>query len=163
MKIAIISDTHDNLINLGQCLSWCQENKIPALIHCGDLTNSETLDFLYLKFSGQLYLVKGNMEIYDENKLDKYQRLHYYGKFGQVELGGKTIGICHEPYLIGNVIEQGGCDIIFYGHTHEPWQGERAGVPTVNPGTLSGMFSKASFAVWDSLSGELELKLLELL
>jgi len=55
------------------------------------------------------------------------------------------------------------CQIVFYGHTHEPWINASGGVITANPGTLGGVFSKASFAFWDSADNKLELKILELL
>ncbi len=162
MKIAVISDIHDNLTNLEKCLKWCRENNIEELICCGDVTNSETLEFLSQNFSGKIHLVKGNMEIYNEKEIEQYGNIKYYGRTGRFTIGDKTIGLCHEPYLIKKVLEQGSRDIIFYGHTHEPWIEKRDGAVTVNPGTLGAVFQKATFAVWDSESGELELKVLEL-
>ncbi len=163
MKIAIISDIHDNLINLEKCLKWCRENNIEELICCGDVTNGETLEFLSKKFTGKVHLVKGNMEIYGEKEIGQYGNIKYYGKIGKVDIGGKIAGLCHEPYLIKKVLEQGKCDIIFYGHTHEPWAEKQDGITTVNPGTLGAVFQKATFAIWDSESGGLELKILELI
>lgn len=163
MKIAVISDIHDNLINLEKCLKWCRGNNIEELICCGDVTNSETLEFLSQKFTGKIHLVKGNMEIYDEREAEKFDIYVYYGRTGRFNVGDKTVGLCHEPYLIKKILEQGECDIIFYGHTHEPWIEKQNGITTVNPGTLGAVFQKATFAVWDSESGELELKILELI
>lgn len=161
MKIAIISDIHDNLVNLEKCLNWCEKEKIKHLICCGDITNSETLEFLSNKFAKQIYLVQGNIEIYDEREVERFNNIEYFGKIGKTELGGKTIGICHEPYIIDKVLKKWKCDIIFYGHTHRPWQEERNGIKAINPGTLAGMFSKATFAVYDTENRSLELKLLE--
>ncbi len=163
MKIAIISDIHDNLINLEKCLKLCRENNIEELICCGDVTNSETLEFLLRNFTGKVHLVKGNMEIYGEKEVELYGNIKYYGRVGRAEINGKNVGICHEPYLIKKVLEQGKCDIIFYGHTHRPWESIEAGIKAVNPGPLGGMFQKATFAAWDSESGALELKILELI
>ena len=64
MKIAIISDIHDNLVNLKKCLDWCGQNGAEAVICCGDVTNGETLAFLRDNFRGPIHLVRGNMEIY---------------------------------------------------------------------------------------------------
>jgi uncharacterized protein len=174
MKIAIISDIHDNLVNLEKCLSWCKNNKIEQLICCGDVTNSETLNYLANNFGirsaatngahanekkGIIYLVAGNAEIYEEKELDNYQNIKYYGKIGIIEINGKNIGICHEPYLIKKILERNECDIIFYGHTHKPWEEEKNGTKLINPGTLSGMFQKATFAVMED--NNLQLVLLE--
>ena len=57
---AVISDIHDNLVTLKQCLDWCNEQKYADLICCGDVTNSETLNFLARNFDGTIHLVKGN-------------------------------------------------------------------------------------------------------
>ncbi len=162
MNIVIISDVHDNLVNLEKCLNWCAEQNIKHLICCGDVTNSETLEFLSSKFTGQIYLVRGNIEIYDEAEIAKFNNIEYFDRIGKVELDGKTIGICHEPYLIKEVMDKWECDIIFYGHTHKPYEDERNGIRLINPGTLGGMFTKATFAVYNIESGEVGLKLLEL-
>ena len=170
MRFLVISDIHDNLVNLEKCVNWGRGQGIENAICCGDVVNSETLEYLSKNFK-VIYLVRGNMEIYGEAEINKYKNINYLGKFGVFEVNGKIIGLCHEPWFIKKVLEikaptlQLGqaCDIIFYGHTHEPWISEKDGPLTVNPGTLGGVFNKASFAVWDSLSGKLELKILELL
>jgi len=159
MKIAIISDTHDNLVNLEKYLKWCYENNIKEMICCGDVTNSETLKYFADNFNGAIHLVKGNVEIYDEDEIKQYDNIKYYGKVGKVEIDGKIIGICHEPYFINKMIEQNDYNIIFYGHTHQPWEEVRNEVKLINPGTLGGMFSKATFAVMED--GKIELKILE--
>jgi len=161
MRIAIISDIHDNLANLEKCLRWCAANRVRELICCGDLTNEETLAFLADNFSGRIYLVSGNVSLFDEADVFKYKNIKYYGRLGRFEVGGKSVGFCHEPFLIDYVLKQGPCDFIFYGHTHEPWTEKRGKATLVNPGTLSGTFSKATFAAWDTEDDKLELKVLE--
>lgn len=162
MKLAIISDIHDNLITLGTCLNWCNANGVEQLICCGDVTNFETLEMVSKNFSGPIHLVKGNMEIFTDAEAKQLENVICYGKLARFELAGKKIGICHEPFLIGKVLELGACDIVFYGHTHKPWESKEYGVRAINPGTLGGVFQKATFAVWDT-EGDLELKILELL
>lgn len=161
MKIAIISDIHDNLINLEKCLSWLQQEKISQLICLGDLTNSETLKVLAKNFSDPVHLIRGNIEIYSEDELKKYKNIKYYGQIGKMEVGNKKIGFCHEPYLIAEVLKLEKFNIIFYGHTHKPWVMEKGGIKCINPGTLGGVFQKATFAVWDTDKDEPELKILE--
>ncbi len=96
MKIAIISDIHDNLVNLKKCLNWCADENIESLVCCGDITNSETLNYLANNFRGQIYLAKGNVEIYNEDEIKKYKNIFYYGRAGRFELEYRIIGICHE-------------------------------------------------------------------
>ncbi len=161
MKIVIVSDIHDNHVNLYKCLSWCKKNKIEEMICCGDVANDETIEILSKGFKHNIHLVKGNMCYFDEVKLKNFKNIIYYNKIGRVKIDNVWIGICHEPYLLDKVLEKGNCDIVFYGHTHKPWEEEKMGVRFVNPGTLAGMFQKGTFAVYDTKSSELGLKVLE--
>ncbi len=164
MLIAIISDIHDNLVNLKKCLSWCKQENVDQLICCGDVTNRETLNFLATHFSSTIHLVKGNMEIYNEQEVKQYNNIKYYGKVGKVELESKTVGICHEPFLIDKLLKSSqGYDMIFYGHTHKPWQDKKNKIKSTNPGNIAGVLHKATFATWDTQTNKLKLILLELL
>lgn len=164
MKIAIISDIHDNLANLKTFLSWTKKESVEKIICCGDVTNSETIDFLAQSFVGEIILVRGNMEVYDEHLLSRYLSVNYLGRYGVCTVAGVTVGVCHEPDYIPQVMELNqAIKIIFYGHTHKPWLEDKSGLMLVNPGTLGGVFQKASFSFWNTESGQLELKLLELI
>jgi len=101
------------------------------------------------------------MEIYDELDIKKYKNIEYFGRYGKFILKNKNIGFCHEPEFIDKVMSLNDCNIIFYGHTHQPWTEERKGIKIYNPGTLGGVFQKATFAYWDTNQEELELKILE--
>ena len=161
MKVAIISDIHDNIANLKKCLAYCAVNSIEKIFCCGDVTNSETLEFLANNFQKEIYLVRGNMEIFDEDEPKKYKNIIYTGRIVRFELAGKKIGLCHEPFLLDYVLKKGECDIIFYGHTHKPWIEKKNNYLFANPGTLGAVFQKATFAVWDLEKQEPELKILE--
>ena len=162
MKFLVISDIHDNLVNLKKCLDWGRGEGVDNAVCCGDVVNAETLKHLAENFK-TIYLVRGNLEIYEEPEVNKYSNINYLNRFGTFEIDGRAVGLCHEPWFIKKVLELKKCNLVFYGHTHKPWIEERDGVITANPGTLGGVFNKASFAVWDSLNGKLELKILELL
>jgi len=160
MKFLILSDIHDNLVNLKKCLSWGREAEIKNAICCGDVVNGETLEFL-AKNLKTINLVRGNLELYEEVEIKKYKNINYLGRYGVFKSEEKIIGLCHEPWFIKKVLDFKKCDMVFYGHTHEPWIEERAGITVANPGTLGGVFNKATFAVYDSKTNGLELKILE--
>lgn len=160
MKIVIISDIHDNLSNLHQCLFWCRDKKIDTLICCGDITNKETLNIIAKNFSGIIYLVRGNIDSWLDSEVEQYKNIKYFKRVGNFNLEGYNIGFCHEPYLIKKVL-QSDCQIVFYGHTHKPWIENKEGVQLVNPGALEGGYQKGTFAFWDTKNGTLELKVLE--
>lgn len=161
MRVAIISDIHDNLANLNKCLNWCEDNNIQAIFGCGDFTNSDTIKFLGENFQKPIFLVQGNCDFWEEKDLKNFANFNFLGRFGRFELADKKIGLCHEPIFIDKVLELGKCDIIFYGHTHRPFEENKNNTKLINPGTLGGVFQKATFATWDTESNNLELKILE--
>jgi hypothetical protein len=179
--IAVISDIHDNLANLKTALDYSKSKNVSALFVLGDITNSETLAYLSKNFDGQIYLVHGNMELYEPSEPSNYKNITDLGRKGDViEIGSKLVGLCHEPYLADDLIKKG-AQIIFYGHTHKPWSSYapyspktlikqtealadkeeiKKGVKLVNPGNISNTLYSASFALWNEITDELELKII---
>ena len=166
MKIAIISDIHDNLVNLEKCLNWCGQNDIKELIMCGDLCAPATLvKVLAPKFRGKIHMVYGNVADRDleKEKAKGFSHVIHYGDLGEFKIESRKIALIHYPDKAKKLAEKNKYDIIFYGHSHAPWMEEINNTQLVNPGTLAGMFNKATFAVWDSENGNIELKILETL
>jgi putative phosphoesterase len=161
MLIVIISDIHDNIANLKKCLDWCRQNQVKKMICCGDMTTLETIDYLAANFSGEIFLVSGNMEIYREADLAGYKNILYSGEIGLREIGGLNIGFCHQPERIGRVLKLAPTepDFIFYGHTHKPWLEHNGDTTIVNPGNIAGVFHQATFASLDTETKKLDLKI----
>jgi len=146
MKLAIISDLHDNIPYLESFLLYCENNKVETLLMCGDIANLDTLKQISVSFSGQIYLVKGNADtFYDEEIPENITNL---GETGIIELDSRKIGLCHEPFKIPNLLEEKPY-LIFHGHTHIPWIELKGETMIVNPGTLGGWRNPSTFAVWD--------------
>ncbi len=161
MLIAVLSDIHDNLENLKKCLGWCCTNEIKQIIFCGDTTTSETIKNL-AAFSGEIFMVRGNIELFSKTELGAYRNIRYYGETGLLELAGLHIGLVHEPAKIKILLESTAktIDYIFYGHTHKPWLERRGSTIIANPGNLAGVWHQATFATLDTGSRRIELKLL---
>lgn len=165
MKIAIISDSHDNLPNLEKFLDWARDNKMDMIIHCGDIAAPTVVkEVLAPGFSGPIHLVHGNVS--DRHLLaevcGELSKVTLHGDVGEVEADGQQLAFCHFPEIARELAQTGKYHLIFYGHTHKPWMETLAGgVQMINPGTLGGMFQKATFAVYDTQSKNLELKVLE--
>lgn len=162
MLIAVISDIHDNLVNLKKCLNWCRQNSVVKLICCGDVTNLETIIYLARNFSGEIFLVRGNIEIYPETELASFKNINYGGEISFNKIDDLNIGLCHEPRKIERVKKMAPSvlDFIFYGHTHKPWIEKDGATIIANPGTLGGVFNPATFAIFDTTKKNLELKVL---
>lgn len=164
MLIAIAADLHDNLANWQKFQKYIKKQGISTLLFCGDLTNSEMLEKIRQDFSGDIFLIAGNQELYQESELKSWPNWHFLGRYGATEIDGLKIGLIHEPYYQEKLLKENKeLDYIFYGHTHKPWIEQRDNLIIANPGTLGGVFYKASFAVLDTTTKKLDLKILEII
>ena len=171
MKIAIISDSHDNVPNLEKALAIIKNQGVGLIIHCGDLCAPSMLSKVIAPdFQGEIHIVHGNVGDPDllEEIAKKFPQTTIHGKIGELKIENKKIAFTHFPEEGKKLAESQKYDFVFYGHTHKPWeetlrlvQGKKCRL--VNPGTLAGMFYKATFAIYDTETDELELKILELL
>lgn len=165
MKIAIISDSHDNLPNIDKAMAYIKNENITLLIHCGDICAGAVLTYLAERFEGKFYWLMGNVHAEPEKMIaiSETRNLFYLKDPSVIEEGGLKIGLTHYPDEAKKLAQENQLDFVFYGHTHQPWEETVNGCKVVNPGTLAGMFSKATFAVLDTATKKLELKLLEIL
>ncbi|MDP2586224.1 MAG: metallophosphoesterase family protein [Candidatus Komeilibacteria bacterium] len=168
MKICIVSDSHDNIPNIDTMLEYCKKEQIPFMLHCGDLCAPSVIKYLAEHFSGQIWWIEGNVH----GELDRmaalsqdFPQVHYLGEEGSPQIPGVGLKIymTHYPDVAERIAREENYDFIFYGHNHKPWEETKGKTKLVNPGTLAGMFNKATFAVLDTETQKLELKLLELL
>lgn len=164
MKIAVISDSHDNIVNTEKFLSWANNNKIEMIIHCGDIAAPAMIKKVIVPaFSGPIHLVHGNVS--DREMLKKVcaetNNVTLHGDEGYLEVENIKIAFCHYPEKAKELAQSGKYNLVFYGHTHKPWLEKIGQVILANPGTLGGMFSKATFSFFDTESNNLELKILE--
>ncbi|OGZ65358.1 MAG: hypothetical protein A3C50_03380 [Candidatus Staskawiczbacteria bacterium RIFCSPHIGHO2_02_FULL_43_16] len=163
MRFAIVSDTHDNIKNFNKVIDFLNAQKITTMLHCGDICNQETIDEATKHFKGDILWVKGNgdYELRDSGIKDMME----------LDLGGKKIAFIHYPELAKKLAESGKYDLVFYGHTHKPWAAQlKLGEPRpagreecrlVNPGEVAGQRFKPTFAIYDTETDKLELKILE--
>ena len=174
MKIAIVSDTHNNMANFKKAIEWINKEKIRLILHCGDISSQETIDEAKKLFKGEIKFVKGNadhglelpekieLEIEGNPSADSASSL-------QAGSGQVKIAFCHFPDNAKKMAQSGQFDLVFYGHTHRPWDekivcpepNRRSETHMINPGELAGQFYKPTFAVYDTVAGILVLKILE--
>lgn len=151
MKIAIVSDTHDNLANFGKVIDYLNKENITLMLHCGDICSQETINETEKKFKGEVKWVRGNGDF----------ELGQVPESFEITLGGKKIFFNHYPDIAKTAAGSGKYDIVFYGHTHRPWEEMVGKCRLVNPGEIAGQRCKPTFAVYDTETDKLELKILE--
>ena len=164
MKIAIISDSHDNLPNFKKAGSWLKREKVKLLIHCGDICAPIVLKESLRGFSGKVHVIFGNTDG-DQYRITKiseeFPNIIVHGELGKIKVAGKKIAFVHFPEFARGLAATQKYDLVFYGHTHKPRE-ERVGkCKLVNPGNVAGLFHKATFAVYNTETDKLEIKSLE--
>ncbi len=152
MKIAIISDIHDNIANLKKVLRCCNNNGVNKIICCGDLASMETLNFLCDNFSGKILFTFGNM---DKGYLDikkigpKYRNALIFENYGTIEIADKKIAFVHFPDIAKELCKSSKYDFVFYGHTHKPWEETINNCRLLNPGNVTNQRYAPTFATWN--------------
>jgi len=169
MKIAIVSDSHDNLATAKKAIAWLNREKIKIMIHCGDINSPAMLREISKLFNGKIHLISGNIgPLGIKSDKDPFRiktfgikNAKFYGETGELKIDNKKIAFAHEPAMAEELAKAKKYDLIFFGHTHQPWEKTLNNCKMVNPGTLAGMFNKATFATYDTKTDKLELKLVE--
>ena len=159
MRLGVLSDSHDDLVNLEIALADYRRRGISQLIHCGDLIGAATARLLA---GFELIYVDGNM---DREAAEIYRTLRELDPHNialptfEGEIAGVSIAVTHgdDPGELARVIRSGIHRFVFTGHTHRR-RDETIGTTRVfNPGALGGLqFESRSYSVVDLASGEIE-------
>lgn len=166
MQVSILSDIHNNEVNLKKVLDFCATNKISTIICCGDLASKETLDFLNDNFFGNILYTFGNADYDDLRELDsqkKYRGTYIFKDFGEAVIEKKNVAFVHFPEKAKSLARTGKYDFIFYGHTHKPWiektRADKNGkeYTLLNPGTTAGEIYPPTFAIWNTENDSFKL------
>ena len=159
MKVAIISDVHDNIPNLKKVLDYCASEKIEKIICCGDLASIETLDFLNDNFSGDIFYCFGNMDddYLRNTKLTKYEKIKIFKEVGEAQIENKKIAFVHFPEMGEKLCKTGKYKFVFYGHTHKPWMENANHCMLLNPGNVANQYYPPTFAVWNVENDKFDL------
>jgi len=157
MKIAIVSDIHDNVWSLKAAL--LQLSDAAVLLCCGDLCSPFVVGLMAEAFQGPIHLVEGNNEG-DWRRISqvagKFPHVQLHGEFFEGEIDGKSVAINHYPDIALPLAQSGKYDLVCYGHDHRFSIARREGTLTLNPGALLGYdpVSKqdipATFILYDS-------------
>lgn len=163
MKIAILSDIHDQLDNLQTAINDIRSCNINTIIICGDIVSIDTLKYL-AKTNLTIFYTLGNAEIDKKNLLllqNEYKNLMGFDFFGEFTIEKKLIAITHFPNQAKKLAQTQIYDFVFYGHTHTPWVKIINNTVILNPGEIaSHLRGQSTYAQIDLESGEYMLKIL---
>ena len=160
-RIAVISDSHDNIWNLDQALAAVRESSAETLLHCGDLCAPFIIHRLAQGFPGPIHIIFGNNDadgrLITQNAADHDARVHLHGIYAELTLGNRQIAMIHYPEPARRIAESGKIHLTCYGHDHTKHVEQVGDNWLVNPGELMGMKGDPTWALYDTDAHTVEL------
>ncbi len=162
MKIAIISDIHENFHNLILALQEMEKHNIEQIICLGDLMNSGIAKLLATQ-AIPVFMIWGNndgekVEITLAAKRENSALTVSTKVYDFLAFDNKKIFISHYEDLALPMAKSGEYDSVFYGHTHLIQKEKIGDCWIVNPGEISaGKTKKATFAIYDTSANQIEI------
>lgn len=157
MKIAIISDVHDHLDNLGKVLNYCENSDITRLICCGDFCSPFVVSAL--GESGiNVYAVFGNNDgdrFAMREIAMNYPNIQLFGEYigeesNLLEFDSLSFGVTHYEFYARTMVKTGWFEAVFFGHSHTYHKQKYGSSLLMNPGEVAGLFNNPTFAVFDT-------------
>lgn len=158
MKIAIFSDSHDNIWKLEHALERTED--VDQFIHCGDLCSPFVVKQLGIAAQGRpIHIVWGNNDgdLFLINKVASgFQGIHLHGQVARITLDDVRVAVNHYPEIARSLAASGDFDLVCYGHDHTRNEERIGACQLVNPGEIMGMNGSATFALFDTDQKSLE-------
>ena len=154
MRIAILSDIHDNIWVLKDLLAGLQAD---ALLFCGDFCAPFTLAQIAEGFGGPVHVVFGNN---DGDKLllsrvaSRFSHVTLHGDLAELDLDGRRVAVSHYPQVGRALAKSRVYDLVCYGHNHESTVEQVGATVLVNPGEVMGRLGRSTYAVYDTATAQ---------
>ncbi len=138
MKIALVSDSHDNLYFIRKFLEDVKKRNVDLIIHLGDIISPFSARE-FLKAEKKIISIFGN----NDGEIKGLSNLLDIKKFPrEIEIDGKKIILYHDPNFEEENLKD--FDFLFYGHTHKKYYIKKGKTIIINPGELCGYLTSLS-------------------
>lgn len=137
MKVAIISDTHDNTPAIVWIIEYLNENNIEVAFHAGDMINPGILYRFKDYYKGHMHFVFGNNDgeqALAERRSNAADNLTCHVNDMQLELNGKKIFMNHYSSVSESVAKSEEFDVAIGGHDHQYRVIKHGNSLFINPG-----------------------------
>ena len=137
MKIALISDTHDNTPAIVWIIEYLNQNTIETALHAGDMINPGILYRFKEHYNGHLHFIFGNNDgeqALAERRSDDAENLTCHLHELRTTIAGKTIFMNHYSSISESVAKSGEFDICIGGHDHQYRVNTHGTSLFINPG-----------------------------
>lgn len=139
MRVAVISDIHDNIWKLAGALRGVEGADL--LICCGDLCSPFVIHQIGRGFPNPVHIVFGNNDG-DQFRISanarSYRHVKIHGEFLRIDCGGKRIAAVHYDTLARPLAGAGEFDAVCFGHNHIYELGRAGKTLLINPGAVMG-------------------------
>lgn len=139
MRLAILSDIHDNVWKLAIVLAHVRD--CDAMICCGDLCSPFVVDELANGFPRDIHIVFGNNDadlFRITSKTRIHPRVHLHGEFLEAEFDGQRFAANHFDYLARPIAQANLHDVVCFGHNHVFEITRYGSTLAINPGPVMG-------------------------
>lgn len=159
MKIGLISDTHDYVLNIQRAVRKFNDKHVDLVIHAGDFVSPTAVE----SFAGvKLVGVLGNNDKDVPGLTSAFNKIggELKGEIFETVYDGMKFGVYHGTNISKReqLMKSGDFDVFIYGHTHRKNNRNIGTTRVINPGTAKGLFFGlfATIAVFDTSSRKLE-------
>lgn len=159
MRIAVMSDTHDNIPHLRKAVAEIHKRGCDMIIHCGDFVAPfmlTELDQAGIPVHGVFGNNDGDQYLLTRNALTQHKNITIHGTMGQVGAEGCAIAFMHDGIIAEDLAVAGRFDIVCYGHFHTFMEKKVSDTLLLNPGEMLGKDDDAGFCVVDTRTLEVE-------
>jgi hypothetical protein len=139
MRIAILSDIHDNVWKLAAALDAVRG--CDALLCCGDLCSPFVVHQLGRGFAGPIHAVFGNNDgdlFRITANARHYEHIRLHGELFRGEFDGQRFAMNHYDAIGRSLAASGEFDVVCYGHNHVFDMARIGRTLAINPGAIMG-------------------------
>ena len=162
MKIAVISDIHDNAHNLVIALEQINEYWVEKTIFLGDFCGA-AIAWILAKSPVKVTAIWWNND-WDKSLITKFALTEgsnldiWFDVFDTMEIDGKKIFLSHYPLLAKPMAKSGDFDAVFYWHDHTKHKEFIWDCLVLNPGEIwAYKTGVATFAIYDTKNNDAEI------
>ena len=151
MKIALLSDTHDNMLNVQRALDIITEEKVDAIIHAGDYVAPFALKMIVEQKGDTPFIgVFGNNDG-EKRGLLRIGEGMLFDPPHEFTLADKRFYLTHDGATLDMDTLSETFDIIIFGHSHEVEIERKKDALIINPGECCGVLSgNATFVILET-------------
>jgi putative phosphoesterase len=163
MKLAILSDIHDNIWNLDVIIKHIQHTD--QLLFCGDLCAPFVVNLMAEGYSKPIHIVFGNNDgdkFHITNLSKNHPHVHLYGEIMKKEFDGKLFCMNHYPEIALEMGKSNEFDVVCYGHDHQFHISSSEKTLMINPGPVMGYLPRekkdvpGTYVIYDTQTGEID-------